>query len=88
MKMEQTVCSETSAYKIQTPGNYPEEYKIVVFDEEYILFHFNVILKHNRMSSTKINDVLLFILYLEVYIKNSGIKVFKPNKSSPAKMFI
>jgi len=25
MKMEQTVCSETSAYKIQTPGNYPEE---------------------------------------------------------------
>jgi len=25
MKMEQTVCSETSAYKIQTPENYPEE---------------------------------------------------------------
>jgi len=25
MKMEQTVCSETSAYKIQTPGNYPKE---------------------------------------------------------------
>jgi len=25
MKMEQTVCSETSAYKIQTPGNCPEE---------------------------------------------------------------
>jgi hypothetical protein len=24
MKMEQTKCSETSAYKIQTPGNYPE----------------------------------------------------------------
>jgi len=24
MKMEQTDCSETSAYKIQTPGNYPE----------------------------------------------------------------
>jgi hypothetical protein len=24
-KMEQTKCSETSAYKIQTPGNYPEE---------------------------------------------------------------
>ena len=23
--MEQTVCSETSAYKIQTPRNYPEE---------------------------------------------------------------
>jgi len=25
MKMEKTDCSETSAYKIQTPGNYPEE---------------------------------------------------------------
>jgi hypothetical protein len=23
--MEQTECSETWAYKIQTPGNYPEE---------------------------------------------------------------
>ena len=25
MKMEHTDCSETSAYKIQTPGNYPKE---------------------------------------------------------------
>jgi len=25
IKIEQTECSETSAYKIQTPGNYPEE---------------------------------------------------------------
>jgi hypothetical protein len=25
MKMEQIECSETSEYKIQTPGNYPEE---------------------------------------------------------------
>jgi len=25
MNMEQTECSETPAYKIQTPGNYPEE---------------------------------------------------------------
>jgi len=25
MKMEQTECSETSVYKIQMPGNYPEE---------------------------------------------------------------
>jgi len=27
MKMEETECYETSAYKIQTPGNYPEESK-------------------------------------------------------------
>ena len=25
MKMKQTECSETSVYKTQTPGNYPEE---------------------------------------------------------------
>ena len=25
IKMEQTECFETSAYKIQTPGNYPED---------------------------------------------------------------
>jgi hypothetical protein len=25
MKMEQIECSETTAYKIQTPGNHPEE---------------------------------------------------------------
>jgi len=25
MKIEQAECSETLAYKIQTPGNYPEE---------------------------------------------------------------
>ena len=34
MKMEQIECSKTSAYKIQTPGNYPEEsirYPHVVF---------------------------------------------------------
>jgi len=27
MKMEHTECSKTLAYKIQTPGNYPEESK-------------------------------------------------------------
>jgi len=25
MKIERTECSETLAYKIQTPGNYPQE---------------------------------------------------------------
>ena len=36
------------------------KYKVVVFDEVYILFHFNIILKHNGMSSTKITRELLF----------------------------
>jgi len=29
VKMEHTECSETSAYKIQMPGNYPEAYIII-----------------------------------------------------------
>jgi len=29
MKMEQTESSETSAYKIQMPGNYPEESSLI-----------------------------------------------------------
>jgi len=28
-------------------------YQIVVFDDVYILFHFNIILKHNLMSCIK-----------------------------------
>jgi hypothetical protein len=34
MKIEQTECSETSAYKIQTPENYPEE----SLQQLYLLF--------------------------------------------------
>jgi len=34
MKMEQTECSETSAYKLQTPGNYPKESKQHTKDSE------------------------------------------------------
>jgi len=31
MKLEETECSETSSYKIQTPGIYPEESKQLSF---------------------------------------------------------
>ena len=40
MNMEQTKCSETSAYKIQTPGNYPEE------SIQNVLFHI-----HRRLGT-------------------------------------
>ena len=55
MKMEQTECSETSAYKIQTPGNYPEEIiqycKPVVSCKlnTYIAFYFS--LKYRTFGS-------------------------------------
>jgi len=37
------------------------KYKIVVFDEVYILFHFNIILKHNGISSTKTIEIVLSV---------------------------
>jgi hypothetical protein len=47
MKMEQ--CSETSAYKIQTPGNYPEEnikheiYLLrIIIPEIIIVYYLNI----------------------------------------------
>jgi hypothetical protein len=33
------------------------KYKIVVFDAVYILSHFNIILKYNGMSSTKVQSL-------------------------------
>jgi hypothetical protein len=45
MKMEQTECSETSAYKIRTPGNYPEE-SIQYSEHDEILKSRIVILTH------------------------------------------
>jgi len=36
IKMEQTECSESFAYKIQTPGNYPEEN--IKYSTELLLF--------------------------------------------------
>jgi hypothetical protein len=46
MKMEQTEYSETSAYKIQTPGNYREENIQQIYSHcKEILFH---VLKNDR----------------------------------------
>jgi len=40
MKMEQTLCSETLAYKIQTMGNYPEEsiQQSIICFQRYLLW--------------------------------------------------
>ena len=42
MNMEQTECSETSAYKIQTPGNHPKE-RLQHSDQSEILKSRNII---------------------------------------------
>jgi len=55
MKMEQTECFETSAYTIQTPGNYPEENKkkIVCLVLTYIVFQ--IALNSNQQRSLGIS---------------------------------
>ena len=44
MKMEETECSETSAYNIQTSGNYPE--KSIGYRENYL-----ALVEHRQMSA-------------------------------------
>jgi hypothetical protein len=76
MKMEQTECSETSAYKIQMPGNYPEE---SIQHIEYIPTNGNIIwfLLHVFSISTKFSLGLIKLyrrcvfsshIYIHIYI--------------------
>jgi hypothetical protein len=51
MKMEQTECSETLAYELQTPGNQPEE----------SIQHS----KHGENLKSKINFMLVSHVYLK-----------------------
>ena len=60
-----TECSETSAYEIQTPGNYPKEktYNIQntakVWNQEYFTRYFCLILTKTWIFSTRIWKILL-----------------------------
>ena len=54
MKMEQTECSETSAYKIQTPGNYPEESIHVL---NFMLFIPRILITNLQQSTNKIYKI-------------------------------
>ena len=56
MKMEQTECSEMAAYKIQTPGNYPE----VNIQQEEVLFS-------EPVSVLKVRCFISFFASLKVY---------------------
>jgi len=63
MKIEQTECSETSAYKIQTPGNYPEgSIQQNIFLKQTPtdisrISSFNCILVHSVVIKTKSNKI-------------------------------
>jgi hypothetical protein len=66
--MEQTLCSETSAYKIQTPGNYPEEN----------IQH----TEHGESLKSRIhNDVKNILYFLHSYIKFDVQNMWEPVQS-------
>ena len=69
MKMEQTECSETSAYKIQTPGNYPEE-SIQQFSFIIIIIFFFLFFFFLPSSSPLqfLHLLLIFLLCLFLFI--------------------
>jgi len=54
MKMEQTECSETSAYKIQTPGNYPEENIQHVYNTSLIIYN------HEQINPITASHIIFF----------------------------
>jgi hypothetical protein len=49
-------------------------YKTVVFDQVYVLFHFNIMLKHNGMSSSEMNRNQFFI-YVMLHLSLHTLKV-------------
>ena len=62
MKMEQ--CSETSAYKLQTPGNYPEE--SIQQNSNYILSLNNKCLFSRIISAISVKNKQYSDLYDEI----------------------
>ena len=47
-----------------------------MFDEVYILFHFNIILQHNWISSTKKKQILCLRVYILVLVIGYGKRIF------------
>ena len=64
MKMEQTECSETSAYKLQTPGHYPKEsIQHTEHDESLKSRNFNLLVSLSFIESREIShsrEILIF----------------------------
>jgi len=68
MKMEQTECSETSAYKLQTLGNYPkdgiqEKYNLVAYYVGLLVFptqgHLNFFIRCDHLLPSQVTNILI-----------------------------
>jgi len=61
MKTEQTECCETSAYKIQTPGNYAEEGIQYSEHDENLKSNINLAHKYLHISCEMFQSPPLFV---------------------------
>ena len=57
MKMENTECSEKSVYKIQTPGNYPEESMQYIFHYLERFYDLSVIYYSKNTAVEQVHEV-------------------------------
>jgi len=63
MKMEKTECSETSAYKIQMPGKYPEE--SIQHSEHGKSLKSSTFMKHKKYYSITIEKLHIYLQFVE-----------------------
>ena len=71
MKMEQTECSETSAYKLQTPGNYPKE----AYNNETLLGEFTKILTLPETKLGSRNSIASIEVVSRLWDGRSGVEI-------------
>jgi hypothetical protein len=78
VKMEETECSEMSAYKIQTPGNYPE--KSIQHSEHGERFKLSIMAYFHRTQSQikNIRKTAKFMCHIEKKISITKISYFCP----------
>jgi hypothetical protein len=76
MKMEQTECSETSVYKIQTPGNYPEE-NIQPTENNFNNIQYQKIIKPESKREWKMATFFVGITLICLFL---GVRVYNKTK--------
>jgi hypothetical protein len=71
MKMEQIECSEMLAYKIQTPGNYPEEsiqHSEIGENLKSRIFHTCLIQSHCTRTCEFTYKIYLLLQYIQLHL--------------------
>jgi hypothetical protein len=84
MKMEPIQCSETSAYKIQTPGNYPED-NILLLCRGFLCFLSLSIVSYSDSESTffcKLRTSFMYLILTKASRLTMGL-IYPPTQRKP-----